>query len=270
MQKIKDYALRLCITLGVLSAFGFVARWVQNMSIYDEETHLAIEGAASSQFLVIYSVVVIIGLIIMALPLRQLSAGKYPPADIRGDSQLYKGVCMLVGVMFMAAGIMLILQAKKLVYPELRQVLGMLALFSGLCVIYTGRTGKSGADSPMACFTTIVPVLFGCFWLVVSYKDHSANPVVWSYAVEILAVAASTMALYLIAGFVFGRARVFPTCAMSAVAAYFCFMALGDERGVAYQICFAALGIFFGVTLFALVSSLNPRRKRFSHMKEEI
>ncbi|MGE4353691.1 MAG: hypothetical protein AB7D36_06370 [Oscillospiraceae bacterium] len=269
MQKMKNYAQRLCVAICVLSAFGFMARWIQNISIFEKDTGLAIEGASSSIFLVLFSIATIGGFIAMTLPLLHLGVGDYPAGDVRGDNTLYKVVTSICALMMLAGGTLMMLKSGEELYPQLRRILGLLAVVSALGMYYIGRTGKNGADSALACLGTIVPVLFGCFWLIVSYKDHASNPVIWSYAVEIIAIACATEALYLIAGFVFGRPRIVPAVAVNAFAAFFCFMELGDDRGFAFQICFAALGLFFVVTVYTLVSGLSPERRRFNHLKNE-
>ena len=270
MQKMKSYAQRMCMTLCVISAFGFMVRWIQNMSIFEENTGLAIKGASSSIFIVLFSLASIIGIVVMTLPVLRLGVGTYPPGDVRSDEAIYKGVTSLCALMLLAAGVLMIFKGGEELFPQLRLVLGVLAAASGLGIYYTGRTGKSNADSALSCLGTIIPVFFGCFWLIVSYKDHSSNPVVWSYAVEIIAIACATAALYLIAGFVFGRPRIALTVAISAIAAFFCFMTLGDDRGFSYQLCFGALGLYFVMTLYAILSGLNPERQRFNHIKADL
>lgn len=268
MQKMIAYARRVCATVCVLSAFGFAARWVQNMSIFDPETHLAAPGAGSSWFLVLFSLAALVGMGIMLFPTLSYGLGDDPASAIRSGSGLYRNLCALIGAALCLSGAILMLKAYDQAYPMLRKVLGTLAILSGAGILYTGRAGKQDAESSAACFGTIVPVLFGCFWLIVSYKDHAANPVIWSYAVEVVAISTATVALYLIAGFVFCRPRLFPTCMMSAVAAYFCFMTLGDDRAFMYQVFFAALGLFFLLTLYCLLSGLDPQIRRHFHLKE--
>ncbi|MGI6029139.1 MAG: hypothetical protein ACOX81_06995 [Candidatus Heteroscillospira sp.] len=269
MQKMNRYAFKVTATVCVLSAFGFAARWAQNMSIFDPETHLAAPWAASSIFLVLFSLASAIGLGILLLPVLSYGLGEEPAAAVRGSGELYKGLCAAIGAAVCLAGAVLMLQAGNELYPMLRKVLGALAILSGAGIISTGWSGKHDAGSSSACFWSIVPVLFCCFWLIVSYKDHSANPVIWSYAVEIIAISAAAVALYLIAGFLFFRARLFPTCLMCAIGTFLCFMVLGDERAVSCQVFFAGLGLFLLITLHALLSGLDPTLRRHFHLKGE-
>mgnify|MGYP004523669449 CR=1 FL=1 len=269
MQKMIAYARRVCATLCVLSALSFAVRWAQNMSIFDPKTHLAAPGAAASWFLILFTLASLIGLAVLLLPLLSYGLDGNPSAAIRGGSNAYKTLCTLIGAILCLAGAVLMLKANDELYPLLRKVLGTLAILSGIGILCTGRNGKSDTESPTACFYTIVPVLFGCFWLIVSYKDHSADPVIWGYAVEIAAIAVATVALYLIAGFVFCRPRLFPTCMASAAAALLCFMALGDDRAMVYQVFFACLGLFFLITLYCLISGLNPQLRRHFHLRND-
>jgi len=269
MQKMKTLALRVSGTAAVMSAFGFSARWMQTISIFDEKTGLAESGALSSYLVVLLILGTAAVLAFLLLPTLSLGVSDCPAADIRSDDKLYRSVCAVLGGAMCVAGALIFLGCAEQSFPTLYRVLSVLAIFSGCGIIYTGLKGKAEADSPLASLFTLVPVFFGCFWIIVSYKSHSANPVVWQYAIEILAIAASTLAIYLMAGFVYCRPRIFATAFMNGLAALFCFMSLGDTRAMAFQIIFACLGIYFIVTDYYLISGLDPARGSHKHLKED-
>lgn len=265
MQKNKQFALRVSGSAAIVSAFGFLARWAQNMSIFDENTGLAVSGAVTSWIVVLFSIGVTIGLGMLLLPTLSLGAGKNPAADIRSGSSVYRAVCTVSGAAICISGAIIFIQAVSVLY----KVLATLAIICGISIAATGKAGQAHASDSLAAFFTAAPVLFCCFWLIVSYKEHAANPVVWQYAIEVLAIAMSCVALYFIAGFVFCRPRLFPTALTGCMGAYLCFMCLGDSRRIEYQLIFAALGAFFLITVYFLLANQEPENKKFSHLKEE-
>ena len=54
---------------------------------------------------------------------------------------------------------------------------------------------------------SVLPVLFFCLWLVVFYKENAANPILWSYGMEILAIAMCLLAVFRLSAYLFYRAK---------------------------------------------------------------
>ena len=104
MQKTKQLAQQLCLMTAVLSAFGFALRWAQNISIFDEETHLAAPGAMTSRLLVVVSIAAVAVFAARLLPLSGCPMGAEPASDVRGDGRAYKLLCLLSGVLVAAIG----------------------------------------------------------------------------------------------------------------------------------------------------------------------
>ncbi len=267
MQKTEQFALRLCLTLGVLSAFGFVLRWVQNIGIFDELTGLATESATQSVFLVAFSIVVSLTIIFLALPLRS-SVKKSPPAFcVRSENKARRLVVYVLGLVLVLSAISIFLSSDEQLLTTLYRILALLLAFSGMSFMHIGASGEDNADSPVACLTSVVPVFFCCYWLIMSYRVHSSNPVIWAYSIEIIAIVFACMAFYFIAGFAFGKPRVYQTVVVTALAAFFCFMALGDTREIAYQACFFAFGVFFVVSLYNLITGIEYNVRSIHHIK---
>ncbi len=266
MQKTKHFAMRMCLTLAVLSAFGFVIRWSQNIAIFEEGTGLATEGAPQSIFLVIYSIVVVVALAFIALPVRNASKKTPPAYCVRSENKARRALVYISGLAFVIAAIILFLTSDDKIDSQLLRILSVLMMLAGFCFMHNGSAGEDSADSPLACLTAVTPVFFCSFWLIMSYRQHSANPVIWVYSIEIIAIVVACLALYLIAGFPFGKPRVYKTIVATATAAFFCCMALGDTREISFQICFVALVTFFVTTLYNIIMGLEYNIRSELHM----
>ena len=57
------------------------------------------------------------------------------------------------------------------------------------------------------CVLASFPMLFLAAWMVICYKVNTINSVIWSYAPELVAVAASMFAFFRLGGYAFGRPR---------------------------------------------------------------
>ena len=108
------------------------------------------------------------------------------------------------------------------------------------------------------CLAGALPVAFCCFWLVVSYRQDAATGVVWSYAPEIIALAASLLAFYYVAGHAYGRPRPFAAIFFCEFGAFSCFVTLPDSRLIALQVMFFALAVMQLYIGLQLTANLRP------------
>jgi len=258
MQKSNKLSLRVCAGLVVLSAFAYAARWVQNMSIFEADTGLASPRAGTSVFFVLYMVCAVLAMCALLLPVLRSPLAENVPAMRCPDGGAGAGCLLAAGALTALGGALSLLAASS----TLPRILALLALAAGAAMALSARQGKTKADSALSALCALLPVAYVCFWLIVSYKAHAANPVIWAYAVEILALAIGAGAAHFLAGFAFGRPRLIAACIGCAKAALFCFAALADSRALAGQLALAGLGLYFIGSLSALTDSVRPVKPR--------
>ncbi len=81
---------------------------------------------------------------------------------------------------------------------SLLSFLGLLQM--GRDGLHAGRRGKGG-------FAAALPGVAGCVWLMESFRAHAANPVLWDYAPQILAIVCGMLLYMDFAGMSAGAAR---------------------------------------------------------------
>lgn len=268
----RKLALTITSTTCVFSAFGVFSRWLQNMTAF-EENGLYKSGSlwgVALMLLCIAAAAVLYGFTLYFRKNLNLASPPDMAAALKGATVLHKPVLILVALIMTAGGVLLLFTAGDAETPlgadfsTLLRVLALLGILSvgGFVGMTMGRGGETPEGSPREagfCIASALPIVFCCFWLIVSYRQDAVTSVVWSYAPEILAIASSLLAFYFVAGYAYGRPRPFSALFFCQFGAYMCFVTLPDERLMAMQLMFVGLA---GMQLFIswLIVS-NLRRK---------
>ena len=237
----KSAASGTIITL-VLGVFGAFFRWLQNTSAFDPDTGFFLSGRPITAVLIVYYVLAAAAICIgVPMLLRQYTC----PSDVRAlrcSTVIPTGICWLLAVLFVLASCVMMFSADLTPYPTAQRLLGAAGILAGLCFpLLPGKRDGSAAGlaRPAAAFMT----LFCSYWLVYCYRVHSSDPIIWGFAIEILAVAATAVAMYYAASFHYGAAKPIRAIAAAALAAFFNLATLFDSRSTAsllMTVCMAA------------------------------
>lgn len=268
----RKLALTITCTACVASAFGVFCRWLQNMTAF-EENGLYKTGSLWGVALALLCIAAAAVFFGFTLYYRK-NLGLASPPDIgvalAGGTLLHKAVLGLVTLIMLAGSALLLFTAADAEAPagmDFTNLLRVLALLGILAAAgFAGTAARAGDETPDDsprqagfCLATALPIVFCCFWLIVSYRQDAITSVVWSYAPEILAIAASLLAFYFVAGYAYGRPRPFSALFFCEFGAFMCFVTLPDERLIAMQLMFVGMA---GMQLFlAWLIVSNLRRK---------
>lgn len=251
-------AYKLTGFTAVASALGFLLRWLQDMRILDAETGLAERGQPIS-YVVAALIVLMAGVLAAAaFYLKKCAAPEEPEKALAGKSFLYTAVGVVPALLLAAAGLLILFTSWPAGQATVRRLsgVGAIAAAFGTVLVAAGISKPERAGSRRAGMGLLI--LFGGLWLIAEYKSAAADPVLWRYAVEILAVCAALLAYYYVAGYFFGepspRMAVF-CCFMGA---FLCIMSAVDEHTMAESICYGAAAVQLLTWGYALV--MNMRR----------
>ncbi len=252
-------ALSICCTVCVLGAFGTFCRWLQNMTAFEADTGLYVTGNfwGNAFAAVVLATAVVLYLITRSMKRKGLGSAPDFENALGGGGAFQKPVSIFVSLIMVAGAMALVFTADDGVFPLLLRILALLGLLSALGFLIMASCARTPTDPAISCFGSVLPILLGCFWLIVSYREDANVPVVWRYAPEILALAASLMAFYYIAGFAFGRAKPYSAIFFSGFGACMCIAALPDERLTALQIMLVAMAAMQLFLLWSIVSNLR-------------
>lgn len=110
-------------------------------------------------------------------------------------------------------------------------------------------------------FAAIMPCVFCWLWLIKDFRLHTSNPVVWDYALLLLAIMALLLSACDRAGFAFGVGRPRRTVFSSLAALLLAAAALPDCGGAANALTLLSLACAAWAELWALLSALDSDLK---------
>ena len=249
-------ALTITLTTLVLSIFGAFLRWLQTRTAMEKETGLAIPGAPMSIVYVIYTVLALgVIAVIVFVWLKRLTASKEPGEALNSGSVIPTVLLWVFCGVFICASLAVLFTAAGAKYPLLQRLLGAFGIFAGLCFPFlTARDGKvSGAARTAAVFLP----LFCCFMLVFFYKLHAENPIVWAYGPDMIALAATALAVYEIAAYYFDRAKPLRALLMVQYAALLDISVIFDERAGALTAMLVVFAFVMLLTEYLLLTNMK-------------
>ncbi len=249
-------AYRITGFAAVMAAGGFMLRWLQSMQIYDAESGLADRSAGINIW--------VIGIIIITLAVLAvwtLWLHRYVPArDSRalvGRGLTYRIVGCFAGGVLALSGAILLVTAQNYEMPVMQRILAVLQLLGGLSAVLLTVYADAPETVKLRRTASVVLVLYGCLFMVAVYKMNAANPVVWDFAPEVLAICAVTLALYYTAGYQFGQAKPFCGIYFCQAGMFLSVMCVIDQGMTPMAAAYASLALLLGMYGFVQTENLT-------------
>lgn len=261
----RNTAYRLTAFTAIISAAGFLLRWLQNMKIYDAETGLAQSGMPIS--IVLTAVIVLTAAVFafFALRLKRFNAPTDPAEALGGQTFLFTAAWAAAVLLLAVSGVLQLLSANAETYTQmqiaLHRLTGVSALLAAaaLAVLVSGLQNKEKAGARRWCAGILI--LFSGIWLSATYKLTASDPVLWRSAVEILAICATMMAFYHVAGYFFFEPSPMQGLFFCQLGAFLCIMSAIDEHTVGESLCFAAAALIQLIFSYTIIANLRPREE---------
>ena len=105
---------------------------------------------------------------------------------------------------------------------------------------------------------SVLPVLFFCLWLVVFYKENAANPILWAYGMEILAIAMCLLAVFRLSAYLFYRAKPRQTIFACMLALITSLATLTDSVSLGARAVLGGWGIGAAVMCWVIINNFVP------------
>ncbi len=258
----RNNAFTICLTTFVVGIFGFFLRWLQTLNGFDEEG-LAIPGAATAVVYLVYSLLALCVFVFIAhVYLRKKSLSDKAAEALYVDNFIPGALMWAVAVVMAVSCIVLMFSSDFARYPTMQRMMSALGIFSALCLPFVLRRKAGSEDGGVGGIAAVIPVLFGCLWLITAYRIESENPVLWSCALEILAIVASTLSFYYVAAYFYGRAKPARGIVMLQAAVYLCMCTLMDNHSGAEKVLFGCLAAAFLVLEYVLLSNVKEKEEK--------
>lgn len=242
----------------IVSALGFMLRWLQNMRILDEETGLAAK-APISWFVGVLIVLVALALAGFVLYFRQFDAPVEPEEAVAAQTPLFGVVSLFPAGLLILAGVFQMVRQDIEVWPVLHRLNGLATVLAG-CGAALIATNVSSREKTKSCRRGSVLMVVGAgFWLVTAYRDAATDPVVWRFAVEIIAGCVVLLAFHYMSGYFFCAPHPGWTLFTCHLGAFLCVMCAIDEHHVSQSIAYAATAMILLIWGFVVTENLRTK-----------
>ena len=222
---------------------GYYLRTSERLNVFDPITGLADRNAATTLWLIVFSVAFLIAIIIFAIIAAARHKALVGFENAFGTDPLsYPIIFSLIGIVWLIGTFMY--------YSDLNSMGEMTAIdiyfivFSALSAISVTFFAiemfqDSRRKAPFAL--SVVPTVFMCFWLILLYRQNASNPVLLSYIYQCLAIVASALSFYFTSGFLYDKPAPGKAIFSYYAAIYFCAVTLADDHHMSIQIIFGTL-----------------------------
>ena len=205
----------------LLGLIGAVVRFVQCGVVFEEETGLARPHALSA-VLPVY--------LLAAAVFFAVAAWKSKGKNLSWE-EVFCPLSPSLLPLFVCAAMLYVVSGGCLLLSSLGGgevlplLLGAMAAVGGGALFFAVRTWRSGGAPGTAL---LLPMLFAVVWLLITYQDCAANPVVTAFYVQVLAQAAAAYAFYHLAACGFSKGSRCVLRWILPVAVVLSFTALAD------------------------------------------
>ncbi len=257
----KNALVSLCIT-GVFGAFGAFFRWIQNLTAYEISTGLYSSGN-------IWGIAIIaLGILFCTVQAVRSYMFRSEKLCLPNDTHEVYGAKNLVFrytyrifALLLAIGALIVLLTPQYgVFANSDRLLGILGLGAALgffVLMYSADKRRTAGPDAFGC---VLMVIFYGYWLVASYRENTATPTIWAYSAEIVALAASLLAVYYVAGVPFTKPAPYLTPFFTQLSALLCLVTLPDERAMGKQIMIMATASIMLLFSWQTISALRVRK----------
>ena len=250
----RNKSLKLCGFTVIMGIFGAFLRWLQIQNIFEADTGLAIAHSPLSYAVVLFA---LLFAVLLYLWIRHLKTVDFPAKYPEVYSKSFPFVTItaaLIGSVMAIGGALTIFRAVKTSGTVFDLVLGLFTLIcaAGITtlIISAGKPAKKNSGYGSA----ISIVFYLCFWLIAAYKFSAADPVIWHFAPRLLAISATLLAFYFIAGFVFNKPRPLASLYFGLLGTFLCIITLADSYPIGEQLI--TFGFVASLTLLSF-SQIN-------------
>lgn len=264
---------------------GLALRLWELSSAFEADTGLPVAGAPATLVLAGFSAAVLLALVLLCRGTGRGFQGSYDEAFQAAGSIPYLTVMVAAAFLMAGSGVLLLAQAGGVLSESLAAsagtglglsglfqlllsvgrelLLAILALASAASLFLLGKNNYKGEGKGERSGCLLTPAYTACVWLIVSYLDHSGDPIVLDYVYQLFAVVAAVLGSYFLAGFGYQRPKGFPAAFFSLAAMYFCLVTLADRHTPAELLLYVGYFLYFAgsvhVLLAHLARPLGPR-----------
>ncbi|MGI6013320.1 MAG: hypothetical protein ACOX7K_03425 [Oscillospiraceae bacterium] len=256
--------LTTCLASLVLGAFGFFFRWLQLDNAFETETGLAVTGSLwhTTMFLVCLVAVLFFAVAVILMRMRRHPFNRSCTAFAQENVLLFQVIVIMFSLLVAFSGVLILKNAAQHLYPTIHRLLAAAAVVTAISTTVLAlrlKTNNPEGKLDIRCLTSAVPVVFSCFWLIISYHENANNPTIWAYAIYILTISGILISFFLLAGYFFEKARPLALLFTAPLTAFFCITSMADAHELGIRLLLIGLAGILLVYTFLVVQVGNAK-----------
>ncbi len=264
-------SLELCCYVAGAGAFAVFLRWLQLQLSFDD---LGLAEPSALHVFVALFLLACAGVylhFIQRFDRQRLYLPEEFSLSFSNREKAFRILRIAAGAVVVVGALLLFMQSETDRNSGDFRILALLGVLSGAAFpLWLGAANREEQAQPwLLCVLGLIPIVWLAAWLIICYKHNTINSVIWSYVIELLAVALSMDAFFRLAGFVFSKPN-WKRCLFSCMlAAVLCFMTLAEERYLGEQIMFLGIGLELTLCCWIMVKNFEQGEEPVRAPKKE-
>jgi len=251
-------SLTICGFTVIMGIFAAFLRWLQIQNIFEADTDLVTPHSPWSYALIAF---VLLFAVLLGLWIGKLKSLDFPskyPQVYSKSIPFVSIAAVLISAVMVIGGVLTVIRALNPSGTIFDLILGLFSLLSAAGIATLIISASKPEKKSNGYFGAICIVFFLCFWLIAAYKFSAEEPATWTYAPRLLAIAATLLAFYFIAGFVFNKPRPLASLYFGLLGSFLCIITIADSYPIGEQ--FITVGFVASLTLlsFSQISGATP------------
>ena len=240
---------------------GFFLRMSELSNVFDPTTGLPDRGAATTLWLVLLSVAFLAPVIIFAITVTVRHRAPRGFENAFGtDPVFYPVIFVLIGIVWLAGTYLYFSDIKESLSMQMIEVYFVaLSALAAICVTIFAIEMFQDSRRKAQYMLSIVPTIFFCFWLILTYRQNASNPVLLSYVYLCLALVSSALSFYFTSGFLYDKPGPGKATVAYCSAIYFCAVTLADDHLFSIKLILCAIIAANTIHLAMLLRNLQRR-----------
>ena len=160
----------------VVSAAGFLLRWLQDMRIQNAQTGLPVRAPIS--FCVVGIILLAAALLAVLIQrLKQFDAPVQPEQALAGHTALYGVIGLLPAALLAVSGIYRAILPGDVLWPTMHRVCGVATLLGAVGAGHLALNVAKPEQDTSRRRGAVLMLLFAVIWLITGYRDAATNPI---------------------------------------------------------------------------------------------
>jgi len=228
MNRNKNIMIMLPLTAVGFGLPGLLLRYIERSTVFDDNG-LAAPGAGISIALIVLCVLFAALTLSILIRIGKVSEkGSYAEIFSPGGTTFL--LRLVSGALLALAAVLYAVSSGG----TAALVMALASAAAGVCLIMLSLSLKKSGSGGAMIFSAGI-LMFHCLFLILVYREHSADPELLNYAYKVLALVFTVLGSYYCSGIAFGRTHMKRAVFCCSAAVFFLLVIMADAHTLAVR-----------------------------------